>query len=100
MQEAVASLPMVDWNARQLGSLFLLCLTRTGLIIALFEPKVQKKNNMKSYTVKYRVVSSGSASNASATMMLHSPSESEAIAMLKQRGTVGRDKEIIILSIS
>lgn len=55
---------------------------------------------MKSYTVKYRVVSSGSSTNASATMMLHSPSESEAIATLKQRGTVGRDKDIIILSIS
>lgn len=55
---------------------------------------------MRSYTVKYRVVSSGSSTNASATMMLHSPSESEAIATLKQRGTVGRDKDIIILSIS
>ena len=55
---------------------------------------------MKSYIVKYRVVSGGSSTNASATMMLHSPSESEAIAALKQRGTVGRDKEIFILSIS
>jgi hypothetical protein len=55
---------------------------------------------MRSYTVKYRVVSSGSSTNASATMMLHSPSESEAIAALKQRGAVGRDKDIIILSIS
>jgi hypothetical protein len=55
---------------------------------------------MKSYTVKYRVVSSGSSTNASTTVMLHSPSESEAIAALKQRGAVGRDKDVIILSIS
>ena len=55
---------------------------------------------MKSYTVKYRIVSSGSSTNASTTVMLHSPNESEAIAALKQRGTVGRDKDIIILSIS
>lgn len=31
--------------------------------------------------------------------MLHSASESEAIAALKQRGTVKRDADVIILSI-
>lgn len=55
---------------------------------------------MKSYTVRYQVKSSGSSTNASTTIMLHSPRESEAIAALKQRGAVGRDKDIIILSIS
>lgn len=54
----------------------------------------------QSYTVRYRVESAGSATNSMATVMLYSPSESEAIAALKARGTVGRDKNIIILSIS
>lgn len=52
-----------------------------------------------SYRVVYRVVSAASATNASATVMLYSASESEAIAALKARGTIGRDKEVIILSI-
>ena len=48
----------------------------------------------------YRVVSAASATNASATVMLYSASESEAIAALKARGTIGRDKDVIILSIT
>lgn len=54
---------------------------------------------MRLYRVRYRVESIGSATNASATITMHSASESEAIAILRQRGTVGRDKNIIILSI-
>lgn len=53
----------------------------------------------QSYTVRFRVESSGSSTNSMASVMLYSPSESEAIAALKARGTVGRDKDIIILSI-
>lgn len=53
----------------------------------------------QSYTVRYRVESSGSSTNSMASVMLYSPSEGEAIAALKARGTVGRDKDIIILSI-
>ena len=53
-----------------------------------------------SYRVVYRVVSAASATNASATVMLYSASESEAIAALKARGTIGRDKNVIILSIT
>lgn len=53
----------------------------------------------ESYTVRYRVESSGSSTNGTASVMLYSPSESEAIAALKSRGTVGRDKNVIILSI-
>lgn len=53
-----------------------------------------------SYRVVYRVVSAASATNASATVMLYSASESEAIAALKARGTIGRDKDVIILSIT
>lgn len=54
---------------------------------------------MNCYRVKYRIRSAGSATNATTTIMLHSASESEAIAALKQRGTVRRDADVIILSI-
>ena len=54
---------------------------------------------MNSYRVKYRVVGSASSTNATATIMLHSGSESEAITALKQRGTVRKDADVIILSI-
>lgn len=54
----------------------------------------------RSYRVYYRVESAASATNASATVMLYSASESEAIAALKARGTIGRDKQVIILSIT
>lgn len=50
---------------------------------------------MKSYTVKYRV----NHTNSKVTLQLHGGSESEAIAKLKQRGTVSKDAIIIILSI-
>ena len=53
-----------------------------------------------SYSVKYRVEGIGSSTNGSATIMLYSASESEAIAALKARGTIGRDKNVIILAIS
>lgn len=52
------------------------------------------------YRVKYRIEGSASATNASATVMLYSASESEAIAELKRRGTIGRDKTVIILEIT
>lgn len=52
---------------------------------------------MNSYRVKYRVVDSASSTNATATIMLHSGSESEAIAVLKQRGTIRKDANAIIL---
>ncbi len=52
------------------------------------------------YRVRYRIESAASASNASATVMLYSASESEAIAELKKRGTISRDKDVIILSIT
>ena len=51
------------------------------------------------YRVRYRIEGLASATNASATMQLFSASESEAIYELKRRGTVGRDKTVIILSI-
>lgn len=51
------------------------------------------------YRVRYRIEGPASATNASATMQLFSTSESEAIYELKKRGTVGRDKTVIILSI-
>lgn len=51
------------------------------------------------YRVRYRVEGPASATNASATVMLYSASESEAIYELKRRGTVGSDKTVIILSI-
>jgi hypothetical protein len=54
---------------------------------------------MNSYRVRYRVVDSASSTNATATIMLHSGSESEAITALKQRGTVRKDADVIILSI-
>ena len=41
-----------------------------------------------------------SATNASATVQLYSASESEAIYELKKRGTIGHDKDVIILSIT
>lgn len=53
-----------------------------------------------SYRVVYRVVSVASATNASATVQLYSASESEAIYELKKRGTIGHDKDVIILSIT
>ncbi len=53
----------------------------------------------KNYRVKYRVEGAGSSSNASATVMLHSASESEAISALKRRGTIGAGKTVIILEI-
>ena len=51
------------------------------------------------YRVKYRIEGPASATNASATVMLYSASESEAIYELKKRGIIGRDKTVIILSI-
>lgn len=51
------------------------------------------------YRVRYQVEGPASATNASATVMLYSASESEAIYELKKRGTIGRDKTVIILSI-
>ena len=51
------------------------------------------------YRVRYRIEGPASATNASATVMLYSASESEAVSELKKRGTVGRDKTVIILSI-
>ncbi len=51
------------------------------------------------YRVRYRIEGPASATNASATVMLYSASESEAINELKKRGTIGRDKTVIILSI-
>ena len=51
------------------------------------------------YRVRYRIEGPASATNASATVMLYSASESEAIYELKRRETIGRDKTVIILSI-
>lgn len=51
------------------------------------------------YRVRYRIKGPASATNASATVMLYSASESEAVCELKRRGTVGSDKTVIILSI-
>lgn len=51
------------------------------------------------FRVRYRIEGAASATNASATVMLYSASESEAIYELKKRGTIGRDKSVIILSI-
>ena len=50
--------------------------------------------------MKYRIEGPASATNASATVMLYSASESEAIDELKKRGTIGRDKTVIILEIT
>ncbi len=55
--------------------------------------------NMDLYRVRYRIEGPASATNASATMMLYSASESEAIYELKRRGTIGSDKTVIILDI-
>ena len=55
--------------------------------------------NKELYRVRYRIEGPASATNASATMMLYSASESEAIYELKRRGTVGSDKTVIILEI-
>ena len=51
------------------------------------------------YRVRYRIEGQASATNASATVQLFSASESEAVYELKKRGTIGRDKQVIILSI-
>ena len=51
------------------------------------------------YRVKYRMEGPASATNASATVMLYSASESEAIYELQKRGTIGGGKRVIILSI-
>ena len=53
----------------------------------------------RNYRVWYRIESATSATNASATIMLFSASESEAIAELKKRGSIGWDKTVIILDI-
>lgn len=53
----------------------------------------------RSYRVRYRIEGPASATNASATVMLYSASESEAIHELQKRGTIGRDKTVIILEI-
>ena len=53
----------------------------------------------RGYRVRYRIEGPGSATNASATVMLYSASESEAIYELQKRGTIGRDKRVIILEI-
>ena len=55
--------------------------------------------NKDLYRVRYRVEGPASATNTSATVMLYSASESEAVYELKKRGTIGRDKTVIILSI-
>lgn len=55
--------------------------------------------NKELYRVRYRIEGPASATNASATMMLYSASESEAIYELKRRGTIGSDKTVIILEI-
>ena len=54
---------------------------------------------MDSYTVDYRIEGPASSTNASTSIMLHSASESEAIAALRARGTVSRDQDVIILDI-
>ena len=53
----------------------------------------------ESYRVKYMVEGEASRTYAQATVMLYSPSESEAIYELKRRGTIGRDKTVIVLEI-
>lgn len=50
---------------------------------------------MKSYEVKYRV----NHTQSRTILQLHGGTESEAIAKLKQRGTVAKDAIVIILSI-
>lgn len=51
------------------------------------------------YEVRYRIDNGVSSSYRQDTVMLYSASESEAIAALKARGSVPRDKNVIILSI-
>lgn len=51
------------------------------------------------YHVRFRIENGASATNREDTIMLYSASESEAIATLKARGSVPRDKSVIILSI-
>lgn len=51
------------------------------------------------YLVRYRIEGTVSASNATATVMLYSASESEAISELKSRGTISRNATVIILEI-
>lgn len=53
----------------------------------------------RNYRVRYRIEGPASATNASATVMLYSASESEAIYELQKRGTIGHDKRVIILDI-
>lgn len=53
----------------------------------------------RSCRVRYRIEGPASATNASTTVMLYSASESEAIHELQKRGTIGRDKTVIILEI-
>ncbi len=50
---------------------------------------------MENYIVKYRV----NHTNSKVTLQLHGGTESEAIAKLKQRGTVPKDAIVIVLSI-
>jgi hypothetical protein len=50
---------------------------------------------LKSFKVKYRV----NHTQSRAILQLHGGTESEAIAKLKQRGTVPQDATVIILSI-
>lgn len=51
------------------------------------------------YRVRFRIENGASATNREDTIMLYSASESEAIAALKARGSIPRDKNVIILSI-
>jgi len=53
----------------------------------------------EAYIVVYQVPGDASTTRAQTTLMLYGPNESEAIAELKRRGSVGRDKTVIILSI-
>jgi hypothetical protein len=50
---------------------------------------------MENYEVKFKV----NHTNSRAILKLHGDSESEAISLLKQRGTVPKDADVIILSI-
>mgnify|MGYP007069941817 CR=1 FL=1 len=53
----------------------------------------------ESYRVRYRIDGTVSASYATATLMLYSPSESEAISELRIRGTISGNATVIILEI-
>lgn len=50
---------------------------------------------METYKVKYKV----NHTNSQMTMKLHGGSESEAIASLKQKQSIPKNAEVIILSI-